>query len=62
MRNQVIEAGGRLYLAQDRVLDAQTFRQMMGSEIIDRFSQIKAAYDPNTLFQSNLFRRLFQIE
>ena len=62
MLNQVIEAGGRLYLAQDRVLDARTFRQMMGDKTIDRFLQIKRAYDPNYLFQSNLFRRLFQVE
>jgi len=62
MLNQVIEANGKLFLAQDRVLDAQNFRQMMGGEIIDRFLQIKAIYDPNSLFQSNLFRRLFQIE
>jgi FAD/FMN-containing dehydrogenase len=32
---------------------------MMGDETIDRFLQIKEAYDPNYLFQSNLFRRLF---
>ncbi|MFL5590582.1 MAG: FAD-dependent oxidoreductase [Ktedonobacteraceae bacterium] len=62
MLNQVIEANGKLFLAQDRVLDAHTFRQMMGGEIIDRFLQIKATYDPNSLFQSNLFRRLFQIK
>ncbi len=62
MLNQVIEAGGRLYLAQDRVLDAQTFRQMMGSGTIDRFLQIKEVYDRGNLFQSNLFRRLFRAE
>jgi decaprenylphospho-beta-D-ribofuranose 2-oxidase len=59
MLNRVIEANGKLYVAQDKVLDAQTFRQMMGDETIDRFLQIKEAYDPNYLFQSNLFRRLF---
>jgi len=62
MLNRVIEAYGKLYVAQDKVLDAQTFRQMMGDETIDRFLQIKEAYDPNYLFQSNLFRRLFQVE
>jgi decaprenylphospho-beta-D-ribofuranose 2-oxidase len=60
MLNQVIEAGGRLYLAQDRVLDGQTFKQMMGSKTIDRFLQIKEVYDRGNLFQSNLFRRLFR--
>lgn len=59
MLNRVIEANGKLYLAQDKVLNAQTFRQMMGGETIDRFLQIKEAYDPDYLFQSNLFRRLF---
>ncbi len=62
MLNQVIEAGGRLYLAQDRVLDAQTFKQMMGSKTVDRFLQIKEVYDRGNLFQSNLFRRLFRAE
>lgn len=59
MLNQVIEADGKLCLAQDRILDAQTFRRMMGRRTIDRFLQIKANYDPDSLFQSNLFRRLF---
>jgi hypothetical protein len=60
MLNEVIEANGRLYLAHDKILDAETFRQMMGRETIDRFLQIKRTYDPHYLFQSNLSRRLFR--
>lgn len=61
MLNQVIEAGGRLYLAQDRILESTTFQQMMGNYAVNRFLEIKRNYDPNYIFQSNLFRRLFQI-
>jgi FAD/FMN-containing dehydrogenase len=60
MLNEVIEANGRLYLAHDKILDAETFRQMMGRETIDRFVQIKRTYDPHYLFQSDLSHRLFR--
>jgi decaprenylphospho-beta-D-ribofuranose 2-oxidase len=62
MLNRVIEAGGRLSLAQDRILDAQAFERMMGNDTVNRFLQIKGKYDPDYIFQSNLFRRLFQRE
>ncbi len=59
MRETVIAAGGHLYLAKDDILDSETFAQSMGMDRIERFLAIKHAYDPEGLFQSDLFRRLF---
>lgn len=59
MLNRVIEAGGRLSLAQDRILDAPTFRRMIDKDTVNRFLDNKRDYDPDSIFQSNLFRRLF---
>ncbi len=59
MRDLVIPAGGRLYLAKDDVLDAETFARSMGMDRIERFLAVKRAYDSEGLFQSGLFRRLF---
>ena len=59
MLNRVIDAGGCLSLAQDRILDAPTFERMMGEGTVHRFLEIKRNYAPGSLFQSNLFRRLF---
>jgi decaprenylphospho-beta-D-ribofuranose 2-oxidase len=62
MLNRVIEAGGRLNLDEDKILDAPTFKRMMGHETVNRFLKIKGKYDPGYIFQSNLFRRLFEKE
>lgn len=59
MRDLVIPAGGRLYLAKDDVLDAETFARSMGRDRIERFLAVKRAYDSEGLFQSALFRRIF---
>ena len=54
-----IVAGGRLYLAKDDVLDADSYARSIGMDRIERFLAIKRAYDPEGLFQSALFRRIF---
>jgi len=56
----VIEAGGRFYLAKDHFLTHAQYRQSIGGEVIDTFLHLKQCYDPETLLQSDLFRRLFQ--
>lgn len=58
----VIEAGGRFYLAKDHFLTAAQYRQSVGDEVVDTFLRLKQQYDPETLLQSDLFRRLFQPE
>jgi len=62
MRDLVILAGGRLYLAKDDVLDSETFARSMGTDRIERFLAVKHAYDSEGLFQSGLFRRIFTQE
>jgi FAD/FMN-containing dehydrogenase len=56
----VIEAGGRFYLAKDHFLTHAQYRQSVGDEVVDAFLQLKQRYDPETLLQSDLFRRVFQ--
>lgn len=56
----VIAAGGRFYLAKDSLLTGTLYRQSMGDAAIDAFLHLKQIYDPETLFQSNMFRRVFQ--
>lgn len=56
----VIAAGGRFYLAKDSLLTSTLYRQSMGDATVDAFLQLKRIYDPNMLFQSNMFRRVLQ--
>ena len=56
----VIEAGGRFYLAKDRLLTHTQYRQSVGDAAVDTFLNLKQRYDPETLLQSDLFRRVFQ--
>ena len=56
----VIEAGGRFYLAKDHFLTHAQYRQSVGDEVVDTFLRLKQHYDPETLLQSDLFRRVFQ--
>ncbi len=52
----VLDAGGRVYLGKDSYLDAITFRAMYPQ--IDAWLEVKAKYDPQGVFTSNLGRRV----
>lgn len=52
----VLEAGGRTYLGKDSYLEAAVFRAMYPA--IDRWLAIKAKYDPQGVFTSDLGRRV----
>lgn len=52
----VLEAGGRIYLGKDSYVEAPTFRAMYPA--LDRWLAIKAKYDPNNVFTSDLGRRV----
>jgi decaprenylphospho-beta-D-ribofuranose 2-oxidase len=56
----VIAAGGRFYLAKDSLLTSALYRRSMGDASVDAFLHLKQSYDPDILFQSDLFRRVFQ--
>ncbi|MFT3926448.1 MAG: FAD-binding oxidoreductase [Myxococcales bacterium] len=52
----VLEAGGRIYLGKDSYVDAATFRAMYPA--VENWLAIKAKYDPDGVFTSNLGRRV----
>jgi len=56
----VIVAGGRFYLAKDSLLTSALYRRSVGDAAVDTFLHLKQLYDPEMLFQSDLFRRVFQ--
>jgi decaprenylphospho-beta-D-ribofuranose 2-oxidase len=53
---QVISAGGRVYLAKDSRLSAAAFRQMYPR--LEDFLTVRRAVDPQGMFNSDLARRL----
>jgi decaprenylphospho-beta-D-ribofuranose 2-oxidase len=53
---QVLDAGGRLYLAKESRTSAATLHRMYPR--IDEWRKIRAAADPNGIFASDLSRRL----
>jgi len=52
----VLEAGGRIYLGKDSFVEAATFRAMYPR--LDEWLAIKAKYDPQHVFVSDLGRRV----
>jgi decaprenylphospho-beta-D-ribofuranose 2-oxidase len=52
----VLENGGRLYLAKDATMSAETFAKMYPN--LPRFRQLKAQLDPHDRFSSSQARRL----
>jgi hypothetical protein len=53
---QVVAAGGRVYLAKDSRLSAATFRRMYPR--LGEFLAMRRKVDPNGIFNSDLARRL----
>ena len=60
LMDRVIAAGGRFYLAKDSLLTNSLYRRSVGDAAVEAFLHLKQQYDPEMLFQSNLFRRVFQ--
>jgi decaprenylphospho-beta-D-ribofuranose 2-oxidase len=58
MDRLVVESGGRFYMAKDSTLRRESFRAAMGEDRLAKFASIKAQYDPESLLQTNLYRRL----
>jgi len=60
LMNVVVAAGGKFYLAKDSLLTDTLYRRSVGDAAVSAFLHLKQLYDPDMLFQSNLFRRVFQ--
>ena len=52
----VVDAGGRVYLGKDAYVRAETLKRMYTK--LDEWRNIKAKYDPNGRFRSDLARRV----
>ena len=58
MNEIVLDAYGIIYLAKDANLTSNEFRRMYPN--LAQFLTVKEKYDPEALFQSDMYRRLFQ--
>jgi FAD/FMN-containing dehydrogenase len=54
---EVLRLGGRLYLAKDGLLDAETFRAMEGQRL-EPFLEVRRRVDPHRIIRSALAQRL----
>ncbi|MEO8354279.1 MAG: FAD-binding oxidoreductase [Chloroflexota bacterium] len=54
----VIEAGGRFYFAKNSETSAESARKFLGEETIIKFKELKKRCDPDTILESDLFRRV----
>ncbi len=59
MSEIVLQAGGRFYFAKDSMLNADQVRRFLGEDTLRCFREIKARVDPQSLLQTELYRRLF---
>ncbi|MGO8948761.1 MAG: FAD-binding oxidoreductase [Ktedonobacterales bacterium] len=55
----VISAGGRFYLAKDHFQTREQYRRSVGDTVVDHFLELKERFDPESLWQSDLYHRLF---
>jgi FAD/FMN-containing dehydrogenase len=55
-----LSAGARFYLAKDHLLTAAQYRRSLGDATLEEFLRIKRRLDPEQVWQSDLYRRLFQ--
>jgi FAD/FMN-containing dehydrogenase len=59
MTDIAVSAGGRFYLAKDHFLTASQYRRSLGDSTVEEFVQLKRRLDPEDLWQSDVYRRLF---
>jgi FAD/FMN-containing dehydrogenase len=58
----VLAAGGRFYFAKDAVIGPDVARAMYAPGALDRFLALKREVDPESLLQTDLWRRVFAPE
>jgi decaprenylphospho-beta-D-ribofuranose 2-oxidase len=55
----VLQNGGRFYFAKNSETSADSTRRFLGDETISKFKKLKKRCDPNSLLESDLYRRVF---
>ena len=60
LARMALEAGGRFYFAKDSTLHPDMVEQFLGTETINRFRELKARCDPESLLETDLYRRCFR--
>jgi FAD/FMN-containing dehydrogenase len=55
----VLKGGGRFYFAKNSETSAEAARQFLGEAVISKFKKLKKRCDPNSLLESDLYRRIF---
>lgn len=55
----VLDAGGRFYFAKDSTVRPEVARVYLGDDRIGQFRALKQRCDPDTVFQTDLWRRVF---
>ncbi len=55
----VLASGGRFYLAKDSTLRPEVARAYLGEAALTAFRELKQRCDPESLFQTDLWRRVF---
>jgi decaprenylphospho-beta-D-ribofuranose 2-oxidase len=56
----VLECGGRFYFAKNSETSAESARKFLGADAIEQFKKLKRRCDPNSLLESDLYRRLIK--
>jgi FAD/FMN-containing dehydrogenase len=55
----LLSSGGRFYFAKDATLSADRIQEYLNEPRVQRFLAIKQEVDPNGIFRSDLFERIF---
>jgi FAD/FMN-containing dehydrogenase len=56
----VLEGGGRFYFAKDLVIRPEDARRMFPAANLEKFLELKRKYDPGSLLQTDMWRRVFE--
>jgi FAD/FMN-containing dehydrogenase len=59
--SMVLRAGGRFYFAKDLTLDRKEVASFLGEKAMQKFKTLKLKVDPDSLLQTDLYRRCFDI-
>jgi decaprenylphospho-beta-D-ribofuranose 2-oxidase len=56
----VADHGGSFFLPKDSTLSPEDFQRALARDTLEQFRELKAAYDPSELLQTDIYRRLLR--